>query len=209
MRQFVCPLSRGALKMADRRFDLTSLPSNAKIACLGKRATGKTTLVLDIIRDRTDISLIVSPPCSRTGFEEFEGFPNVHREFDASLLLDLSPGVIILEDCIYDQKTKNKKALEPVMADTEYMVIVCQQYPIKLSDQFDHVFVFHDKMPTSREYLWTSFMKDHFSTKDEFETALDEYAPERHDCMVIANGELSTYRAPRLRFTDGAIVPWD
>jgi hypothetical protein len=184
--------------MADRRFDLTSLPSNAKIACLGKRATGKTTLVMDVIRDRTDISLIVSPPCTRTGYEDFEGFPNVHREFDASLLVDLSPGVVILEDCIYDHKTKNKKALEPVMADPGYMVIMCQQYPIKLSDRFDHFFVFHDKMPASREYLWNSFMKDHFTTREEFEAALDEYASERHDCMVVANGELSTYRAPRL-----------
>lgn len=189
------------------RFDLSTLPLDAKIACLGKRSAGKTTLAMDIVRGR-EVSLVVSPPDTRSGYMPFERFANARRELDHGLVVQ-GPGVVVVEDAYYRDLGRNAWFHE-IMFDPELMVVMCMQYSIKHSDRFDHVFVFQEKSAFHRNRLWTTFMQDFFETREDFEAALDRCAPEWHDCMVVTGGRVWTYRAPRLRFGEGdSIVPWD
>lgn len=186
------------------QFDLATLPRNAKIACLGTRAAGKTNLAMDIARGR----LVVSPRVRRSGYMPFERFVNVRQD----LQLDTSPGpgVAVLEDGEYAINLQGDARYHELMYDPEVMTVMCMQNPVKQSFFFDHVFVFHTTLPSYRDQLWDSFMRERFETRGAFEAAFDRCAPGRHDCMVVADGRVWTYRAPRLRFGDGeSIEIWD
>jgi hypothetical protein len=188
-------------------FDLTMLPRNAKIACIGKRAAGKTTLAMDIVRGR-DVSLVVSPRRSRTGYMAFERFSNARQELDIEHIP--RAGAVVLEGGVYDWwNPKPNARFHEIMYEPELMVVSCMQHPVRQSERFDHVFAFHHTGASYRDRLWTSFMRDRFETREAFEAAFDRCAPGRHDCMVVADGRVWTYRAPRLRFGEGdSIVVW-
>lgn len=202
---------RCVTETSEPRFDMKTLPKSAKIACLGKRSSGKTTLTMDIMGDRRDISLIVNPPCRpRGGFTVFNGFPNTyHEDLDPKMLRDLPPGMVVFEDCLYEKSIWTDENFLSVMADPELLVITNMQSPSKLSDKYSHLFVFHEPRESFRNRLWSSFMKDHFASQEDFEKALDRFAPNHHDCMVVTDGKLFAYRAPRLMFGENCtIVPW-
>lgn len=185
-------------------FDLTMLPRNAKIACIGKRGSGKTTLAMDIVRER-DISLVVSPRRSRTRYMAFERFLNARQD----LAIEQMPraGAVVLEGGVYDWwNPRSNTRFHEIMYNPDVMVVSCMQHPVRQSERFDHVFAFHHTSALYRARLWTSFMKDRFESREDFEAAFDRCAPGRHDCMVVADGRLGTYRAPRLRFGDGESI---
>jgi hypothetical protein len=187
-------------------FDLSTLPRDAKIVVLGKRSTGKTTLAMDIVRGR-DVSLVVSERNHRSGHMPFERFANVRQDLPPE---GPGPGVVVLEDNVCTIRLNRNARFHELMFDPELMVVMCMQYPMKHSDRFDYIFAFHEERSSGRDRLWTTFMKDRFESREDFEAAFDRCAPGRHDCMVVADGRLGTYRAPRLRFGEGeSIEVWD
>lgn len=192
-------------KVSRSRFDLRMLPRNAKISLIGTRAKGKTNLAMDILRGREDISLILSTRSTRSGYTPFESFQNFREEFRDEEVDIPRHGVVVFEGAVF----YNKPHYNHAITNPDLMVLLCTQYPLTVCNQFDHLFVFHESYGGHRRKLWDNVMKHHFSSMEEFETALDRYAPERHDCMVISHGHLSTYRAPRLRIEDGSIVSCD
>ncbi len=190
-------------------FDMTELPINAKIAMLGARSTGKTTLTLDVLRTHSDTTLIVSPPSPRGGFTDFDGFPNVHRKYSPDLLAARRPGgVVILEDCLYEPSRRTDPRIAELMADRETMVIVSMQSSLRVSDKFDVVFVFHESSPACRERLWKFLKHDgYFDSYETFCDVLTECAPVKHDCLVLTDGtRIRSYRSPKMGFGEDGTV---
>lgn len=165
-----------------KKFAIDTIPDNAFIVALGRRRSGKTVLVTDILHSKRHIF-----PCGlvMSGTEESNHYyksivPDsfIYGGFDEDKLWKLvdrqkkikAQGLpngkvfVLLEDCAYSKKDMNSKVLQFLACNSRHldvMVILTVQYmldiPPVIKNNVDVLFAFADNNHLSQKKLYDHY----------------------------------------------------
>ena len=191
-----------------RPFNPTTIKADATVLLLGKRGTGKSTLLNDImynVRDKFQFGIAMSPTEESTAMMAsilprsciFNDFAEdaVGRLLQYQKRNDKKGGrnmFIIMDDCAYDTRTLKGKNIREVFMNGRHrkiFIINAVQYmmdvPSFLRGQIDYVFAMRDNIIDQREKLWKFFF-GMFNEYKNFAAVMDQ-CTEGHNCLVLDN----------------------
>ena len=228
----------GAVQLQLRKFDPSTMPDNATCVFLGRRRTGKSTLVTDILYYKRHLPAGVVMSATEDGNGHYRQFvPDlfIYNDFSREAAEKLyerqrrlkaagkyAPVFFLMDDCMYD-KTRMKEPIirEIFMNGRHYNIffLFTAQYamdvPPAIRGNIDYVFVLRDNIRKNRENLYESFFGC-FPNKDMFFQVMDS-CTENYECLVLDNTGRSNriednvfwYKAPiRRNFRIGSDAMW-
>lgn len=196
-------------KLSIRKFDPSTMAVNSVILCIGKRGSGKTCLIRDLMynmRNKLDFGVAVSP--TEESNQAFSAY--VPR---SCIYSDYSPGVLdmlmktqrqqvkrgkfrhvylILDDMAYEKKVLSSTPMRQLLYNGRhskitfcYAVQYLVDFPAAFRAQVDYVFCLRDNVMTSKEKLWKFFfgMFQDFRDFNKTFTACTQ----GYDCIVLDN----------------------
>lgn len=206
-------------EMSLKMFDLRRVNKDATIAFIGKRRSGKSFTLRELLYYNRDIpygSIISGTESASPFFKDFVPGTYIFNEFDeqiAERILDRQRKLkkkalklgkdpkkdrffFILDDCLYDDAwTKSKVIREIFMNGRHFNIffILTMQYPKgippTLRTNLDFSFIFQDSSAENREKLYTCF-GGAAGSRDVFYTLMDSL--EQHECLVFDNTNSSS-----------------
>ena len=198
---------------------MNKITSDKVVVLIGKRNTGKSYLVKDILYHHKNIP--VGQAISGTeAANEFYGsiIPKVfiHEEYTAQIIQNIikrqklmveklkqnpnmDPRVfLILDDCLYDNSwTKNTDIRSIFMNGRHYKILflLTMQYalgiPPNLRTNIDYVFILRENYVSNRKRLYEHYA-GMFPTFDMFCQVMDQ-CTENYECLVIDNNAKSNH----------------
>jgi hypothetical protein len=200
-------------KLNIRRFPIDRMKSHRVILLIGKRGTGKSTLLKDIlyhIRQRIDVGFAMSPThdtCKM--FEDCLPRACIYHEYSLpavhNLLASLNSLVdqnkhrdcgLFLDDCMYDKSIMKSNEMRQIHMNGRHLnmwFINSVQYLMdigpELRSQIDYVFVLREPIRSNREKLHKYFFGI-FDKYEEFSLVLDK-TTENHECLVLDNTQVT------------------
>lgn len=195
---------------------MKSIPDDKVVVLIGKRETGKSFLVKDLLYYHRDIPIgcIIS---GTEGANKFYSkmFPSslIHGEFSDAIVknylnhqkqavLDTNKqgkdirSFLILDDCLYDSSwTRNKDVRALFMNGRHYktMFIITMQYalgiPPNLRTNIDYVFILRENFISNRKRIYEQYA-GMFPSFDVFCQVMDQ-CTEDFNCLVINNNAKS------------------
>ena len=202
-------------KIKIRRFDPSTMKKHAVIVMLGKRNTGKTVLVKDIMYHNRDIPA----GCVISGSEEANDFYSemvpsilIKPEFKPDHIKNLiarqrqiiaknkegnGPAAdprafLIMDDCLFDPKWSRDSEIRRVIFNGRHYKItylLTMQYPLgmppMLRGNVDYVFILRENVPKNRERIYNSYAGI-FPTFDIFQQVLLKVTKD-YGALVIDN----------------------
>ncbi|BCU03004.1 hypothetical protein [Pandoravirus japonicus] len=196
----------GALDL--RKFDRASHKHSRVNLIVGKRGTGKSILLKDLLCSRGnawDVVVGMSPtPESRDMLREMFPASCIHDGYDSSIVerivataralchVGIHPRVLlVLDDCMFDARVLKSTIMRDLHMNARHLGIEVYnivQYvmdvPKALRSQIDYVFALREPQRAYRENLYKNFFGI-FPTYDEFSAAFDACTEENYACMVV------------------------
>ena len=176
---------------------------------IGKRGSGKSTLVADILYycRKIPMGLVISATEEGNHFYQ-QHVPEIfiHSEYQTSLLegvinrqkkalreskenLDV---FVLLDDCMYDKKMIRDKNVRGMFMNGRHWKTLfllttqyCMDLPPDLRANLDYIFVLRENIIQNQEKLYKNFF-GLFPTFDAFREVLNS-CTEGYDCMVLDN----------------------
>lgn len=196
-----------------KKFDMAGMPDGKVIVFIGKRETGKSFLVRDLLYYKQDVPV----GCVISGTEGANSFYSkiipgifIHNQFDDTIVHNyikrqkkavkashnssqVDPrAFLILDDCLYDPSwTKNKDIRALFMNGRHYKstFIITMQYalgiPPSLRTNIDYVFILRENIQANRKRLYEQYA-GMFHNLDMFNQVMDQ-CTENYECIVINN----------------------
>jgi hypothetical protein len=179
------------------------------ILVVGKRGTGKSTLIKDILyhlRKKVDISFAMSPTIDTIRmFEECMPKSHVYNEYSLAHLQNMikqfkalkeedkeRSGLLALDDCMYEKSIMKTKEMRQVHMNGRHFnlyFVNAMQYVMDmgpdLRSQVDYLFVLKENIISSRQKLWKYFF-GMFEKYSEFSMVMDK-CTNNHECLVLDN----------------------
>lgn len=197
------------MKLKIKKFDCSKLTQYATVMCIGKRGTGKTTLIRDIMShmaDRVDFGIAMCGT-EETAKDMGEFIPPscIYNEYSAEALDVLlkhqkktvmggayKKTYLIMDDTLYDKaimKSKNMRMLFMNGRHRKIFYLAAVQYlmdlPPDLRANVDFVFALKENIIANREKLWKNFFGMFHDYKD-FSMVMNSCTA-GYDCMVLDN----------------------
>jgi hypothetical protein len=199
-----------------RKFDIRSIPKDAVIAFLGKRRTGKSTLVKDFFyynRDFAAGTVVSGTEKLNSFFKDFIPKEFIHDKYSSPLIQNIlqAQGMVIehnkraskdkqvdpsaflvLDDCFYDDQWKRDEPMKEIMFNGRHFklcLLMTMQYPIGIPPAFR----------ANIDYVFILRETGHNDLKKIYENfcraslrfsefkELMEIATEDNQCLVIDN----------------------
>jgi hypothetical protein len=201
-------------KIKVRKFDPSKMRSDAFCIMLGKRGTGKSSLLMDILYHHKDLPA----GCVISGSEEANGFYSntvpsilIKNEFKTDHVKNLVTrqrqlinnskkngatvdprAFLILDDCLFDNTwSKDREIRRVVLNGRHYRIsfMITMQYPLGLPPMLrgnvDYVFILRENVRSNRERIYSSYAGV-FPTFDIFEQVMNKLTTD-YGCLVIDN----------------------
>ena len=200
-----------------RKFDIASIKHDKVVVMIGKRETGKSFLVKDLLFTHRDLPIgtVISPTENANKFFGHVVPPLfIHDEYTSSVVgnvvkrqrqimkkVNQHAGIdprsfLILDDCMYDESwTKDKNIRLLFMNGRHYniMFIITMQYPLgippSLRTQIDYTFILRENLINNRKRIYENYA-GMFPTFDVFCQVMDQ-CTENFECIVINNNAKS------------------
>ena len=197
-----------------RKFDPSKMRPNSIVLLLGKRGTGKSTLLKDLMfhmRHKLDFGLAMSPTEECTSdLSAYLPSSCIYGNFCSdkveTLLEEQRRAVrrgrsrhvfLLLDDCMYDKKVLKGTNIRNLFMNGRHrkiFFISCQQYvtdmPPELRGQVDYVFALREPIISNKERLWKFFF-GMFSSLQDFTQVMDR-CTQNFDCLVFDSTAKST-----------------
>lgn len=194
------------------KFDLESIPSFSTIVIIGKRNTGKSVLVTDLLHRFKSMPAIVVMSGTEGGNRHFQNYvPDsfVYNSFSPTAiqnvisrqqkLLDRGKSreeaaiLVVLDDCSYDKRGMGSdKGLRYMFMNGRHLgitTIVTTQYSMDISPglryNVDFVFAFKDNSVTNKEKLYRNFFGVMNKARDFY--AVYDKVTVGYDSLVLNN----------------------
>lgn len=197
------------MKLKIKKFNPAKLTQYATVMCIGKRGTGKTTLIRDIMHhmsERVDFGIAMCGT-EETAMEMGQFIPPscIYNEYSAEALDVLlrhqkkcvSAGAykrsyLIMDDTLYDKtvlKSKNMRMLFMNGRHRKIFFLCAVQYlmdiPPDLRANVDFIFALKENIIANREKLWRNFF-GMFNDYKDFSMVMNQCTA-GYDCMVLDN----------------------
>ena len=185
------------------------MKKDACVLLIGKRGTGKTTLMKDIMfhmRDKLDFGVAMSPTEETTeALSSFVPPSCIYNTFSNTVLgvmLELQRQqvkkgrfknvYVLLDDCMYDKKVMAGVNVRELFMNGRHRKIFFMnsvQYmmdmPAALRSQVDYVFALKENIISSREKLWKFFF-GMFEDFRDFNKVMNS-CTQNYECIVLDN----------------------
>lgn len=195
-----------------RRFDPSTIKPHRIVVVVGKRGTGKSVLLRDLLyhaRDKLDYGVAMSPTHETAeGFRAFMPQTSVYQEYSHPIVERLiehqknlanTRGAdklrslfLVLDDCLYDQKVLKSKQIRELFMNGRHMrcfMMLAAQYMMDLSPalrtQVDYCICLRENIHANREKLYKFFFGI-FPKYEMFSRVLDACTA-NYECLVIDN----------------------
>jgi hypothetical protein len=196
-----------------RKFDMKRLRWDSVVVLLGKRNTGKSFLVKDILYNHKDIPVgtIISPSENANQFYT-PIVPSffIHDEYSSCLvdrvvkrqkkvvkIMQKEPNIdprafLVFDDCMYENAWKNDKNVRLLFMNGRHykmLFLITMQFPLGippvLRTNVDFVFILRENFISNRKRIYEHWagMFPDFKT---FSSVLDQ-CTENFECLVIDN----------------------
>lgn len=202
-------------RVAIRKFDpSTQLRPDATVALIGRRGSGKSTLMKDLLyhmRKKLNFGIAMSPTEDSNGaFGAFMPRACIYSSFTPTaldVLLQVQTRAkrrgkerrvfVLLDDCMYEKSIMNSDNIRETLMNGRHkniFFINAVQYimdvPPAARGQTDYVFAMQDNNRDNREKLYKFFFGV-FNSFDEFDRAMQTLTNNRC-CIVLDNRSHST-----------------
>jgi hypothetical protein len=198
-----------------KKFDPSTIGDNRTCIFIGKRGTGKTTLVTDILWQKRQIPVGIVMSGTEEGNGHYGNFvPDtfIYADYDRAVIdkvitrqrklaVNKDDKVdkrvfLLLDDVMYDKKICREKCIRQLFMNGRHwniLLFATFQYvmdlPPDLRANVDYLFILRDNVITAREKLWKSF----FGIIPDFGlfcTIMDK-CTENYECLVLDNTKAS------------------
>lgn len=202
-----------ANKLRIRRFPIDKMKPNRTVLIVGKRGTGKSTLLKDILyhlRKRVDTGFAMSP--TQDTIRMFEDcFPRSHiyNEYSLDVVRNMLVSltslteqnktreiVFTLDDCMFDKGIMKTREMREIHMNGRHLgmwFINCVQYLMdlgpELRSQIDYVFILKENVISTRQKLHKYFFGI-FEKYEEFSLVMDK-CTNNHECLVLDNTQVN------------------
>lgn len=190
-----------------RKFDLKKMPDDAVCVFIGKRRTGKSFLLTDVLYHKKHLPVGVVMSGTEDGNHHFSQFvPDlfVHGDFKVDVLNDIMnrqrrlvnkaapnpQAFVLLDDCMYDPRFMRETVIRNMLMNGRHwklFVAITMQYCMSIGPDLranvDYVFLLRENIRANREKLWKAFAGI-FPTFAEFSQVMDA-CTENFECLVI------------------------
>lgn len=202
------------MKLSIKKFDLNNIHETSIINIIGKRATGKTTLVRDILyHNNNSISNTLIFNTSEEAVKEYSNiFNNVQTEYNPLLLeyynnkqlefrknnngyynySSMDTDMIVFDDLMYDTSLVKDNYFKRLMFNSIHLktgliltMSTCLGLPPCLRANIDYVFILRENMVSNRKRLYEQYA-GMFPTFDVFCQVMDQFT-NNYECLVIDN----------------------
>lgn len=190
-----------------KRFDINIVKKNSVCIIIGKRSTGKTTLVKDLIynnhniKNVPDVNLFVPSELYKTKNEYSLSDNNTYHIYSSELLENITKtlrnnckknlvkeSLSIFDDCILKS---NDKSVKDIFINGGHhfkmTTILTITHPLDLSNQLisctEYVFIFKNDVNSSRRNIYDKYARflPTFEIFNDIFDSLDDY-----ECLVIS-----------------------
>lgn len=192
-----------------RKFSMDSMKPNRVILIIGKRGTGKSTLLKDImyhLRKRVDTGFAFSPTHdTQVMFEDFLPRSHIYNEYSLETIRNIVSCMeslkeqgkeksisVSLDDCMFDKgimKTKEMREIHMNGRHLNMWLINSIQYMLDigpdLRSQIDYVFCLKENIINARRKLHQYFFGV-FDKYEDFSLVFDKCTA-NHECLVLDN----------------------
>lgn len=193
-----------------RKFDPTSMPDDKVCVFIGKRGTGKSTLVTDIIYHKKHLPAGIVMSATEEGNHHYGQFiPDlfIYGDYDREAIervldrqkkiigsgMEKPPGAfLLLDDCMYDRRFMKDTCIRQCFMNGRHWKIffmLTMQYCMDLTPDLranvDYVFILRENVIQNREKLYKSFFGI-FPTFDMFNQVMNA-CTENYECLVLDN----------------------
>tara|TARA_B110000208_G_C11674976_1_gene396569 strand:- start:7 stop:813 length:807 start_codon:yes stop_codon:yes gene_type:complete len=200
-----------------KKFDMSSIPDGKVIVFVGKRETGKSFLVRDLLYYHQDIpvgTVISGTEGANSFYAKLMPPIFIHNQFDDLIIhnyikrqkkivkaYNVNSAVdprafLILDDCLYDPSwTKNKDIRALFMNGRHYKstFLITMQYslgiPPNLRTNIDYIFILRENIQANRRRLYEQYA-GMFQSLEIFNQVMDA-CTENFECLVINNNAKS------------------
>lgn len=222
-----------------KKFDPSRIADDKVCVVIGKRGTGKSTLVTDLLYHKKEIPAGVVMSATEEGNHYYKQFvPDlfiygdynketiekvIERQKRLISANKLSPAFILLDDCMYNKAFMKDTCIRQCFMNGRHWKIffmLTMQYCMDLSPDLranvDYVFVLRENVIQNRERLWKAFFGI-FPTFELFNQVMNA-CTENYECLVLDNTSKSNrledcvfyYKAPiRKGFRVGSDAIWN
>jgi len=194
------------------RFDPSTMKPHRIAICIGKRGTGKSVLIRDLLyhmRGKLDYGVAMSPTQdSADTFASFMPPSSVYREYREPVVdrmiksqrershtmgMDaLRSLYLVLDDCMYDKAVLKGKTIRDLFMNGRHSKVFfmcavqwCMDLSPDLRTQVDYCFCLRENLISNRERLWKYFFGI-FPRYDDFARVFDACST-NYECLVIDN----------------------
>jgi hypothetical protein len=192
-----------------KKFNPASMADDKVCVFIGKRGTGKSTLITDIMYHKRHIPAGVVMSATEDGNHHYKSFiPDLFiygdydreaiervldRQKNISIRGQTPPGAfLLLDDCMYDRKFMKDTCIRQCFMNGRHWKIffmLSMQYCMDLSPDLranvDYVFILRENIVQNREKLYKSFFGV-FPNFNTFQKVMDA-CTENYECLVLDN----------------------
>jgi hypothetical protein len=196
-------------KLQLTKFDPSKMGNDKVCLFIGKRGTGKSTLVMDIMHHKRNLPAGVVMSATEEGNHFYSKYvPDlfVHGSYKREVLERLiqaqkdrlmrygkaDPVFILLDDCMYDRSFLRDECIRQLFMNGRHWKIFflltaqyCMDIPPALRTNVDYLFVLRENVIMNREKLYKSFFGV-FPTFQMFQQVMDS-CTENYECLVLDN----------------------
>jgi hypothetical protein len=222
-----------------RKFNPASMGDDKVCIFVGKRGTGKSTLVTDILYHKRHIPAGIVMSGTEDGNHHYRQFvPDlfIYGDYNKGAVEKVlerqrklvgmgrnQPAFLLLDDCMYDRAFMRDDCIRQCFMNGRhwklFFMMTCQ-YVMDMTPMIrsnvDYVFILRDNVRQNRENLYKCFFGV-FPNYDTFSTVMDS-CTENYECLVLDNTSKSNkiedcvfwYKAPiRKGFKIGSPRLWE
>jgi hypothetical protein len=192
-----------------RKFRPDLIGDNRVCVFIGKRGTGKTTLVADIMyhKRHMDTGVVFSATEESNAFWA-KHVPDlfIYEDYDEEVAKNfvlrqrqllkhagsVKPSFMLCEDCLYDNRLVKDKNIKGIFFNGRHWQILflltmqfCLSIPADLRANIDYIFVCRENIIQNREKIYKAFFGI-FPTFKQFCQTMDQ-CTENFECLVLDN----------------------
>lgn len=196
-----------------KQFDIKSLfETKPTIVIIGRRSTGKTVLVCDILDHytKTPVNGTVITCTDRDFYNKYTQSSFIHDEYKPSIIKNVvktnQNSFLVLDNCMYDMSWTRDTFMRNIFGNGYIMMILALDFPlgisIKMREKVDYVFLLRENFISNRKHIWEIYGSI-FPSFELFCSILDDCTKD-NNCLVIKNNceescdlfdRIFTYRA--------------